>query len=360
MGLDRLGRGRRRRYPTTMTVQRVPIDPGLTARILRRSALRYRDGADPMADRPGHVRAASALAWVGDRLVIVQDDANFLALADPFTDTEADTNRGSVGDAHADAVHLPAGHEGRRQFDEGRGNKAHKLDLESCITFGSGSDTTLVAFGSGSTAAREQILVATDLVTGDPTVEVVPARELYASLRTAADFAGSELNIEGAVLLGDRELRLFGRGNGAARDGRVPTNATCTLDWAPLWAWLRDRSLRPPTPHSIVRYDLGTIDGVPLGFTDAMARSDGILFSAAAEASPDAVQDGVVSGSVLGIIPAHGEPRCMRVLDERGEAFTGKIEGVTAGARAGTVHVVVDEDDPSRPSELCEVGIEGT
>ena len=47
--------------------------------------MRYAAGVDSSLDRPGHIRAGSGLAWVGDRLAVVQDDANFIALVDPTT-----------------------------------------------------------------------------------------------------------------------------------------------------------------------------------------------------------------------------------------------------------------------------------
>ena len=322
-------------------------DPALVARIARRIPLTYRDGPDPATDRPAHVRAASAIAWIGHRLVIVQDDASFLAIADP--------PRG-----RADAVPLPPAPDGRRQFDDTRGNKAQKFDLESCITLPRGDDTTLIAFGSGSTPARERIVVADDWGRGAPRIEVVPAPELYDALRSASDFAGSELNIEGAVLIAERELRLFGRGNGAASDGRCPVNATCALDWPAFAAYLHDRTSPPPRPHSVRRYDLGTIGDTPLGFTDAIVWPGGVLYAAAAEASPDAVRDGPVAGSALGLIPdSGGPPRSTRLLDEHGTPFIGKLEGIAPGGEPRTLYGVVDDDDPARPSELCVIRLEG-
>ena len=79
-------------------------DPALRARIVRRLPMRYAAGADPAQDRPAHVRAGSALARVGGRLAVVQDDANFVALVDPETGL-------------ARPVALPRGAAGLRQFD---------------------------------------------------------------------------------------------------------------------------------------------------------------------------------------------------------------------------------------------------
>lgn len=57
----------------------------------------------------------------------------------------------------------------------------------------------------------------------------------------------------------------------------------------------------------ITQYDLGWMEGVRLSFTDATLVRSGILYSAAAEDSPDAVLDGEVAGSALGLIQ-EGEP----------------------------------------------------
>lgn len=329
-----------------MHLVQVTRSPNLRARIIRRKPLTYAAGADPAIDRPAHVRAASALAWVNDRLLILQDDANFLALTDLLGD-------------QVEATALPPGPGGKRQFDDTRGNKAHKLDLESCITVDGGGETMVIAFGSGSTAARERIVIARGWDAGTPTVDVVPAPGLYTALRDAHDFAGSELNIEGAVLLEGRELRLFSRGNGAPKDGRRPLNATCSLDWPMLWSYLADRSLPPPWPYSITRYALGSVGGTELGFTDATAWGRGVMYAAAAEDSPDAVRDGPVAGSAIGVIAEDGSARCAHLLGEDGQLFPGKVEGVAPGRDAGTLYAVADEDDPGRPSELCIIELEG-
>ncbi|MEW5929863.1 MAG: hypothetical protein AB1941_20615 [Gemmatimonadota bacterium] len=322
-------------------------DPALVARVVSRTPLLYGAGADPDADRPGHVRAGSSLAWVDGRIAVVQDDANFVALVDPET-------------LRADAVHLPAGHGGKRQFDDRRGTKEYKLDLEACVAVpGEGGDV-LLAFGSGSSPRREQVAVLEGWARGEPAVALRDASALYALLRAAADFAGSELNVEGAVWM-DGRVRLFGRGNGAARGGVLPVDATCDLEWDALRAYLRDPDAAPPPePGDVVRYRLGTVDGLRLGFTDAALAGGRLLFCASAEDSPDATRDGRVAGSSLGVLGADGGARWTLLRDERGDPFTGKVEGlaVPPGSR-DRAWVVVDRDDPDAPSELCGVELAG-
>lgn len=325
-------------------------DPALSARVTRRTPLRYAGGADPATDRPPHVRAGSGLAWVGARLAVVQDDASFVALVDPATGL-------------ADAIPLPAGPDGARQFDTTRGTKHLKLDLEACTVLPPAlapPHGALVALGSGSTARRERVLVvplgADDAPDADA-LRLHDAGALYVALRAVADFAGSELNVEGAIAVGDA-LRLFGRGNGAPRDGHPAVSATCDLDARALLAHLRDGA-PPPAPTRVVRYELGALDGCPLGFTDAALLADGtIVFTAAAEDSPDAVADGAVAGSVVGRVDADGRARWTRLLDVGGRPVADKAEGIALARDDGAeLLVVFDVDDPERAAELAAVAL---
>src|SRR5688500_12393590 len=188
-------------------------DPALEARVLSRTPLHYAEGADPHLDRPAHVRAGSSLAWVPGGIAVVQDDANFLAIVDP-------------ADAGARSLTLAIGPGGRRQFDDARGNKRHKLDLEACVALEDDGGVLLVALGSGSLPRRAPALRGGGWQSARPRPTLLHVPGLYAALRDAADFAGGELNLEGAVAVGER-VRLLGRGNGAARDGVAAANALC-------------------------------------------------------------------------------------------------------------------------------------
>jgi hypothetical protein len=319
-------------------------DPALRARIVRALPMLYAAGPDPALDRPAHVRAGSGIARVGGRIAVVQDDASFVALVDPATGI-------------ADAVTLPADEGGLRQFDDARGNKRHKLDLETCVAIGDAGDELLVALGSGSTAAREKIVVVRGIGGGAPEVRVVDASALYASLRQTIDFAGSELNVEGAAVIGGA-LRLFNRGNGAPREGLLPADASCDLDFPAFLAYLRDpRAHRPPSPSRVARYDLGEMGGRPLTFTDAAVLDGRVWFTGAAEDSPDATRDGPVAGSAIGVLKGEGG-RWAMIEDAGGGRFGGKVEGVLPLSPTAAL-VVVDRDAPALPSELCQVELAG-
>jgi hypothetical protein len=231
------------------------------------------------------------------------------------------------------AVTLPAGEDGARQFDDLRGNKRFKLDLESCVAV----DGALVAFGSGSLPPRERIVT----VRGTE-VEVIDASALYAAFHACREFSGSELNVEGAAVLGGT-LRLFNRGNGAPKGELRPVNASCDLDLASVL-----RGSVPPL-RNVVQYDLGEIGGLPLTLTDAETIGGGaILYAAAAEDSPDATRDGPVAGCAIGIIEGDSARYCIV------EGNPGKIEGILPIA-PDRLLAVVDPDDPRIPSTLLEL-----
>lgn len=325
-----------------MSAHPATLDPRLSAQIVRRWPLRYAEGPDPALDRPGHVRAGSALIEVGGLLVIIQDDSNFLALYDPNTD-------------RVRALTLPAGPGGRRQFDKGRGNKMHKLDLESAVALG---EDGLLAFGSGSAPGRDRILRVRGLLSEQPAIELLDAGPLYEALAAEVSFAGSEMNIEGAVRLGER-LRLFNRGNGAPRGALSPVNATADLSWRDLLRWLEDPQAPVPRLHAVQRYDLERLNDVGLTFTDATICPAGALYLAAAEDSPDAVEDGPVTGVAVGVLDAAGG-RWAPLLGPDGQQLTDKAEGLCLDRdepRRGWV--VFDLDDPDTPTDMAEIRLEG-
>ena len=106
--------------PALTTLQARLSDEAATLANLR--PMRFRLGADATMDRPAFVRAASAIRRVSGGFVVVQDDANVLALLSSLAAPE-----------RCEALPLPVGPGGRRLFGKGLGNKADKLDLEAAI-----------------------------------------------------------------------------------------------------------------------------------------------------------------------------------------------------------------------------------
>jgi len=276
---------------------------------------------------PRHVRAASAVRRFANRLVIVQDDVDALAVRDAS---------GAVR-----SVLLPLHSSGRRVFDDAHGNKHDKLDLEACVTLPEGR---LVAFGSGSSAARERLVVWN----GHEPPLVVDAPELYRDLRAAVTGGATRLNIEGAVVTGTL-VKFFHRGNDARGAG---TNAIAEIACDELVGFLDGRA---PSPRigRVTIVDLGGMRGVPFGFTDATAvDAEHVVVLACAEDSACAISDGAVLGTRAGIFVGT-DLRMVDVCETSGTPTRLKLEGIEARADDDCAFdVVVDVDRPSVPAQL--------
>ena len=106
-------------------------------------------------------------------------------------------------------------------------------------------------------------------------------------------------------------------------------------------------------PSAIRTFDLGQIDGIPFCFTDAAALPDGaMVFTAVAEDTDDAHNDGACAGAAIGIVD--DELRCLHRLER-----PYKIEGVDARMEGDVVKLllVTDADDPSTPAGLFSAAI---
>ncbi len=298
------------------------IDDRLSARVVSQRPLIYTRAAR-IADRPPHVRAASALAIVDGTMFVFQDDASWI---------------GVVGDHEIDALAVPYVVAGRRRFEDALGNKLAKLDLEACLVDG----RAVIGFGSGSRPAREQLC---RLEIGTKTARLIDASRFYATLRAAV----GALNVEGIALIGD-ELWVFHRGNTSDTD----RPAIVRIARSEL-AVIVDGGA--PRVIDVARCDLGSIDGTRLGFTDATAANGHVWIACAAEASSNAIDDGAVAGSRIGVVD-RDEIRCAPLVGMDGRPC--KVEGLGLDPkRPNTAWITLDPDDPETPSLLCEVGLVG-
>jgi len=266
-----------------------------------------------------HVTAASGAVRAGRFLYVAQDDQLHLGV---FEDGLPHGHRASLFEGS-----LP------EALDE---RKRAKPDIEALTIVPMGEGEALLALGSGSSENRRRgalwPLSGDGDLTGEPSA--LDLSRLYDVL--AAQIP--ELNIEGACVRG-RSLLLAQRGNGPAGHNAiisVPLEQTLAGEAAEL-------AMQP--------FDLGQIAGVALTFTDLVLLPSGsVLFSAAAEDTDDPYLDGPCSGSALGVI----DPSGGLIAVERFEG-TRKVEGVAVGWANGTILLVEDPDDASRPSSLFSV-----
>jgi hypothetical protein len=278
-----------------------------------------------------HISSASGLVRVGRWLYIVADDEHHLGQLDA-----RDILASRVLMVRFARTDLPA---------DAAQRKRTKPDLETLIHIPAtapAGNSLLVALGSASHPRRERAFVFTLDSHGE---RADGPRELSLGelIRPLREQFG-ELNLEAGFVQGER-MHLFQRANAGQ-----PLNGHITYETTAIRAWLAGSATDPPPPLTLETLDLGSIDGVPLGITDAAAWPDGgWIFCAVAEDTSDAYSDGACVGSVIGWVD--DQNRVRRIERLQGPP---KVEGL-ALAGDGRIWLVTDADDPQRPSELLEV-----
>lgn len=288
----------------------------------------------------GHLSAASGLVRAGAWLYLVADDEHHLGLLPAGAAVLPHLPQAPLVQLHRILPgDLPA---------EPKARKKHKPDLEALALLPASPahpSGALLALGSGSKPNRQRGVVIALNATGRPdgAAQVVDLSALYTPLRT--EFA--DLNIEGAFIANDC-LHLLQRGNkGDAR------NACISYPLAALLGWLAGTRTEPPAALRTTQFDLGIVDGVPLGFTDgaALPNGEGWLFSAVAENTDDSYADGECVASAIGWVGADGVLQRMSPLEG-----APKVEGIAlAGDR---LLMVTDADDPACASRLLAVALD--
>lgn len=237
--------------------------------------------------------------------------------------------------------------------DEASGRKARKPDLEALLRlppFAGYRDGALLALASGSKPNRRTgVLLALGAAGGvRGAARAVDLSALYASLHD--EFPA--LNIEGAVVCGRRLVLLQRASGGDPRNALIGFELAAVLDAL----GSADALSLPALPAAITAVELGRIDGVALGFTDAAALPDGrVVFSAVAERVDDTYHDGPCVGAAIGLLAADG-----RVLALERVRPVRKIEGIHARVEGRSVGLLLtsDADDRAAPGTLFAARIE--
>jgi hypothetical protein len=163
------------------------------------------------------------------------------------------------------------------------------------------------------------------------------------------------LNLEGASRHGPT-VRWFNRGNLAAgvRSGSVEVPLEALVGVVLGRVGTDDVPIGRPRG-----YDLGEVDGVGLAVTDAVALPDGrVLICAAAEDTPNAVDDGLVVATALALLDGETVLAMAPIPEVGGHVH--KVEGLALReVRNGEVHLlaVVDDDDPSAASAEIDLRV---
>ncbi|MCA0144194.1 hypothetical protein [Blastococcus sp. LR1] len=294
--------------------------------------LRFDDGTP--------VTAASGVAPLGDGWLIAQDDSVIAAWR----------RHGGVTPVRV----LPAV-EGHDTFSEAAGTKHLKPDLEVACPAEVDGEPAVLLLGSGSSPRRMRgVLVR--LVDGVPVVAAAELGPLYARVADRLGLPMDSVNLEGASRHGDT-IRWFNRGNLMA--GVRSASVDVPLEGL-VAAVLGRGEAGEVTVERPLEYELGQVEGVGLAVTDAIALPDGrVLLSAAAEDTPNAVDDGPVVATAIALLDGERVLAVAPIPEVDGHVH--KVEGLALrGVEGGTIRLlaVVDDDDTARPSAELDLRVE--
>jgi hypothetical protein len=165
-----------------------------------------------------------------------------------------------------------------------------------------------------------------------------------------------QLNLEGGSRHGPM-VRWFNRGNLSAG----ARSASVDVPLEDLVAAVLGRAHPATVPVQEPRsYDLGEVEGVGLEVTDAIALPDGrLVLSAAAEDSPNAIDDGPVVATALALVDGADVLAVAPIPELHGHVH--KVEGLALRAAEGEeLHLlaVVDDDEPDTPSALLDLRVQ--
>ncbi|MGY3090370.1 hypothetical protein ACVWYF_003425 [Hymenobacter sp. UYAg731] len=283
--------------------------------------------------------SASGVEIIGPVAYVIGDDSPYLYQLDAATLAVA--GRIALFEAAAD-------------FASGRLPKLMKPDLECMValTWPAGR-AGLLLLGSGSRSNRAR---GWFVPTENPVPKVIDLAPLYAHL--AANLpAGVVLNLEAAATTAT-ELLLFQR-----IVGRADAALLFVLPLAETLAFLKSPTgANPPAVHQLV-FELPLIDGCPAGFSGATFVDGRLFVSASVENTADAVLDGAVLGSFVGVVDVAAHTATFaRLAWADGRPYFGKVEGLAVrqqlapnqfelllvtdddagGSTAATAHLVLD------------------
>lgn len=243
-------------------------------------------------------------------------------------------------------------------FSSGRIPKDIKADLEclTALTTASGQ-TGLLVFGSGATAARENGYWVPLAKQGGAAATVYPVGlgPLYARLRELLP-AGVTLNLEAAAAT-DTELLLFQRTMGSSA-----SNLVLRLPLEQALAHLLEHQAALPAVRP-QHYQLPAVHGKPAGFSGATVFDNRLFVTASVEDTTDAVLDGEVLGSFVGVLnldqPANSVAVFAQLELPGHQPYRGKVESVAVRRALGPgryeLLLVTDDDQGGSTAVVVEV-----
>lgn len=246
-------------------------------------------------------------------------------------------------------------------FSSGRIPKPLKPDLESMASFRYGRDELLLIMGSGASPARNRAFLVN--ITEGAKVKELDFTRFYDFLKKVLRItAEGELNLEG-LAIDDTYTYLMQRGLGAG------ANVLLRFETDDFKSFVMNNGDIPVT--AVYYFKLPDIENFTAGFSGAYALDDKLFFTASVESAPNAIEDGEVLGSIVGMIDLNALPYAsdpanalkvpyVQLKSPDGSVYIGKAESlvVQSGTEGDAYKVVVVSDDDLGGSELLEVKLE--
>ena len=246
------------------------------------------------------------------------------------------------------------------EFASGRIPKALKPDLESMAYFKYGRKELLLILGSGASPARNRGFLVN--LTKGAEVQEVDLSRFYTFLKRVLGLAADgELNLEG-LAIDQTYTYLMQRALGTG------TNVLFRFDTDDFKSFLMNNGDIPVA--AVYHFTLPKTGDFIAGFSGAYALNDRLFFTASVESAPNAIEDGEVLGSIIGVIDLNALPYAtdpanplqvptVQLKNEDGSIYLGKAESLIVRENEGDAYdVVVVSDDDLGGSELLEVKLE--
>lgn len=217
-----------------------------------------------------NVPSGSGITKFNDAYYVIGDDSPYLFRLDKAFNT-------------VDKTRLVASN----NITNGRIIKSEKPDFESLERIG---ENEMVIFGSGSKSPERDIFIRV-LFKESIEIEKYDISEFYNQLRSLPILQDSELNIEATAFF-NKQIYLFNRRK----------NIIIKCKYKELLSYIKDEGTFPKI--EIKEYLLPDIKGVESGFSGAtiLKNDPKIVFTASAEDTDNAYDDGEILGSLIGMI----------------------------------------------------------
>ncbi|TPE43872.1 DUF6929 family protein [Pontibacter mangrovi] len=240
---------------------------------------------------------------------------------------------------------------------QGRIPKDVKPDLESMAAFTYGRDQMLLLLGSGASQARTKGYLVN--LSEKMQVQELDLKRFYTFLKQVLKLESEgQLNLEGLAM--DKVYTyMLQRPLGGGTNTLLRFNSDDFKDFILVGGEM--------PAVAVYHFSLPQLGGLAAGFSGAYALNGRLFFTASVEEAPNAIEDGEVHGSYIGVIDLRALPYAtdaaqplqvpvVQLNDVEGAPYVGKVESlVVLKAEGQTYQVVVVSDDDRGHSELLEV-----